>query len=133
MGGFLFGIPVGLVVCYLFFAVFLKKGSKNQEHSENSRGPVHMNHSQRERNDKQPLHNGARSLEQIVHRNPTSSKNVNLQENHSLEEDDVLTPLPFSKGSSHIQHTVFPQPPRYQDTLASSKCSEKDATISSPV
>ena len=134
VGGFLFGIPVGLVVCYLFFAVFLNKGSKNQEHSENSRGPVHMNHSQRERNDKQPLHNGARSLEQIVHRNPTSSKNVNQQENHSLEEDDVLTPLPFSKGSSHIQHTlVFPQPPRYQDTLASSKCSEKDVTISSPV
>ena len=128
VGGFLFGIPVGLVVCYLFFTVFLKRG-KAQESSQNS---VHLNPSQSERNEKQPLPNGSHRLEltsHIVHRNPTSSKNVNQR-----EEDDVLTPLPFSKGNSYIQHTsVCSQlPPGYQ-APPGSKSSEMDGTLVSPV
>ena len=132
VGGFLFGVPVGLVVCYLFFAVFLKKGSKSLEQSTAS-GPVHMNtNSQSEpQSGKQPLRN---VLEQIVHRNPMSSKNVN-QEDSSREEDDILTPLPFSKGNSHIQHSsLFPQqPPRYTHTPMGCSSSEKDGTLVSPV
>ena len=131
VGGFLFGIPVGLVVCYLFFTVFLKKGKTHDQSQEPGAGQLQM-----ERNEKQPLHSGSRSLElpQTVHRNHTYSKNVNQQEGEQ-EERDILMDLPFSKGSnslhlsSHpLNHTPYGGPaPSYSATQG---ISEKDGCIS---
>ena len=103
-GGFLFGVPVGLVVCYVFFSMFLKKSTKSQ-----SEATLQVNHNVLER------HTAAsepRCLEQtqVVHRNP-ANKNVNQLE--PSEEDDVLTDLPATK---HIPQRGFrlqpvPMPP----------------------
>lgn len=104
VGGFLFGIPVGLVVCYLFFSIFLKKSNKSEEPVlQNARTLQVNHHNQLALFEKQP--NGNRFLEhaQVVHRNPTSGKNVNQDEKVRGEEvrgeeGDVLMELPFSKG-----------------------------------
>lgn len=143
VGGFLFGIPVGLVICYLFFAIFVKKGSKPEDTVQNCR-PV-TNHSQRcDRNDKlQPLTNRSHDnieLNQLVHRNPTSTKNINEQEDHTREEKDVLTPLPFSKGSNNIHHITTlqhqPSQPHHEFqsfSFPNEGTFEKDGCLYSPV
>ena len=99
VGGFLFGIPVGLVVCYLFFSIFLKKSHKSQEEPvlENTRTLQVNHHNHLAMFEKQP--NGTRFPEpRVVHRNPTSAKNVNQDDPARGEEEDVLMELPFSKG-----------------------------------
>lgn len=106
VGGFLFGIPVGLVVCYLFFSVFLKKSTKSPEPAvQNTRASNEVNHLQGPPtgHEKRMVTNSSHCLEltQMVHRNPTT-KNVNQIE----EEDDVLMDLPANKGSSNIPHSA---------------------------
>lgn len=105
VGGFLFGIPVGLVVCYLFFSVFLKKNTKSPEPAAPStRASIQINHLQGPPTGREKglVTNNPRCLEMapIVHRNPTT-KNVNQIDNLE-EEDDVLMDLPVTKGSSNI-------------------------------
>ena len=95
-GGILFGVPVGLVVCYLFFSMFLKKSDKSQSETT-SHVTLRVNHNLLERHT--PA-SETRCLEQtqVVHRNPTH-KNVNQLD--PGEEDDVLTDLP---ATIHIPH-----------------------------
>lgn len=108
VGGFLFGIPVGLVVCYLFFSVFLKKNTKSPETAVRStRASIEVNHNHLQGpptgDEKRVVTNSSRCLEltQMVHRNPTT-KNVNQID----EEDDVLMDLPITKGSSNIPQSA---------------------------
>lgn len=118
VGGFLFGIPVGLVVCYLFFSVFLKKNSsKSQEPTtQSSRTILHINHNQLQGLsgfEKQPIANSSHYMgrTQVVHRNPaTNCKNVNeVDVGEEEEEDDVLTDLPLSKSIPQSNIRLHPQ------------------------
>ena len=104
VGGFLFGIPVGLVVCYFFFSLFLNKGSKPAEPVEATADTLQVNRNQLDgHSEKQP--NRSRHLEQDLHRShPT--KNVN-----QVEDDDALMDLPARTGNSGIPQSKAGLPP----------------------
>ena len=93
VGGFLLGIPVGLVICYLFFSVFLKKISRSGE--EEGQGDTGREVNQLERfgvYEKQTPPNSTRYLD-LSQRNPTTltTKNVNQQQCREKEEAVIST------------------------------------------
>ena len=159
VGGFLAGVPVGLIVCYLFFNIFLKNKNKSElspvvQMAGESCTRLHNNHNQSQehtRVDKPSISNTTRCLAQshsVTHRNHTIIKNVNQQNNNSLkEEDDVLTDLPLSKegkdGLFPLQHPPlavrsFPVPRGRTESTRWLRASESDwesslSPVSSPV
>ena len=119
VGGFLFGVPVGLVVCYMFFSVFLKKNTNSQDHvtSQNTTTTLQINQLTLE---KQPLSSRFLEQTQVVHRNSTTSgKNVNRDDIVKTEEDDILTDLPchnngIPRSKLCLQQPMPPAVPGYR-------------------
>lgn len=95
VGGFLVGIPVGLVVCYLFFSLFLKRGKPPAP----TGATIHANNQLQEEDSSQTAgkQNGIRHIE-LSHQVQANSatKNVNQYPKTFDEDDDVLADLPSS-------------------------------------
>ncbi len=103
LGGFVFGLPVGLIICAFFFTVFIKKRTHHVK-ERRSQDIEHQPGVLRQVNNQLDLN--ARRKEQSLHNHyvdgpittvdsaPTAPEKKNINEYVIEEDDDVLTDLP---------------------------------------